>query len=1162
MDANVEPWIYPLFYPHGTQGWTDNIAHVKRRGRVTRSEYMKYRLGVRNNNVFLQGGRLFQQWLVDNYVKIEKDRINFCRFNQKTLRADTYQGFGTQGWTDNIAHVKRRGRVTRSEYMKYRLGVRNNNIFLQGGRLFQQWLVDNYVKIEKDRINFCRFNQKTLRADTYQGLIDHLQQTATESNTRVGKMVILPSTFTGSPRNMLQHYQDAMAIVRKYGKPDLFITMTCNPNWIEIQENLLPGQIPSDRPDLISRVFNIKKNALIDTIAKKKLFGDVMAYVSVVEYQKRGLPHIHILITLKQNCKITTPEVVDKFILAEIPENDPKLHDIVIKNMLHGPCGDWCKDEKGKCNKNFPKKFEEETLMDENGYPTYKRRNLGDYFRTNGCKVNNQYVVPYNSTLLKMFNCHINVEVVSSIKSVKYVYKYTIYKGHNAATVVISDRGSDETLINHDEINNYLETRYVGPVEAYDRILGRSLQEKSHSIIRLPVHLPNQQSVIINGSESNDSIRAALEKQTMLLDYFRLNERDPEARKFTYAEIPSHFVYKKTNESSNCNWQKRKTQFNVIGRMYSVSLTQVELFHLRLLLISVKSATSFEDLLTVNGIRHDSFQNACLALGLIEDDAEWNRAMLEGENWMMPAQLRRLFIRILLYCQPNNPKDLWEIFKDSMSEDFQRNNDILISYRHTILEFNNILSNENLDISKFPFLSDVVNYTNVNIDSSNNFIIENHEELGQSQYLKLNCQQESVVDMILEAVLLNKPSSYFYIDGPGGSAILLPHGKTLHKTFGMPVPLFSDSVSNFKSQSKDAEYLKQVDVFIWDEAPMAPRYALELIDRTLRDFMNVDLPFGGKVMVLGGDFRQLLPVKIHATRSEMVNLSIKFSSLWKNFSLHTLTKNMRTLSEETEFAKFLLSVGDGILNDKNNNLLLPEKCVASKSDDIVRTIFGSLIVERKYENLSKVAILAARNIDVEEINCRVVELLDKNTEKIYTSVDSVKNCDNGEINDGLLPEYLNTLNPPNFPPYELRLRVNCIVMLVRNLSINEGLCNGTRLQVLELANNLLRCKILTGDKAGDVVFIHRIDLYCENLYPFTFKRRQFPIKLAFAMTINKSQGQTFDMIGIDLRKDVFNHGQLYVAFSRVRSWESLKIFLGSQRTSNIVKNYVYKELYV
>ena len=164
----------------------------------------------------------------------------------------------------------------------------------------------------------------------------------------------------------------------------------------------------------------------------------------------------------------------------------------------------------------------------------------------------------------------------------------------------------------------------------------------------------------------------------------------------------------------------------------------------------------------------------------------------------------------------------------------------------------------------------------------------------------------------------------------------------------------------------------------------------------------------------------------------------------------------------------------------------------------------------------------------------------------------------------MLPEYLNSLSPPNFPPHELRLtiRPNCIIMLIRNLSINEGLCNGTRLMVIELAIHLLKCKILTGDKAGDIVFLNRITLYCENIYPFTFSRRQFPIKLAFAMTINKSQGQTFDRIGLDLRKDVFNHGQLYVAFSRVRSWQALKVYLGNQRDNKKVKNYVYKEIYV
>ena len=207
------------------------------------------------------------------------------------------------------------------------------------------------------------------------------------------------------------------------------------------------------------------------------------------------------------------------------------------------------------------------------------------------------------------------------------------------------------------------------------------------------------------------------------------------------------------------------------------------------------------------------------------------------------------------------------------------------------------------------------------------------------------------------------------------------------------------------------------------------------------------------------------------------------------------------------------------------------------------------------------AILSARNLDVEEINKRVVELFDKTTERIYTSVDSIDNCDNGDINEGLLPECLNTLNPANLPPHKLRLRTNCVVILIRNLSINRGLCNGTRLLILELGNHLLRRTILNGDKSGEVVFINRITLYCENIYPFTFKRRHFPIKLAFAMTINKSQGQTFENIGINLRKDVFNHGQWYVALSRVRSWKSVRFYLGNKRTNNTVKNYVHTELY-
>ncbi|XP_036143697.1 uncharacterized protein LOC118645901 [Monomorium pharaonis] len=230
-------------------------------------------------------------------------------------------------------------------------------------------------------------------------------------------------------------------------------------------------------------------------------------------------------------------------------------------------------------------------------------------------------------------------------------------------------------------------------------------------------------------------------------------------------------------------------------------------------------------------------------------------------------------------------------------------------------------------------------------------------------------------------------------------------GKTVHKTFRLPVPLFADSSSSIKIQSKEAQYLKEIDIYIWDEAPMAPRYALEIMDQTLRDIMN-NLPFGGKIIELSGDFRQLLPIKIHSIRCEIVNLSIKFSYTWKNFVSFSLTENMRVLPKETDFAKFLLDMGNGSLNNSNDNIQLPDCCIASINADIVEDIYGDLIQNKEFNKMAKCAILSARNADVDEINKRVVELLDISEERIYTSIDSTENCgDNGDIGKNLLPEY-------------------------------------------------------------------------------------------------------------------------------------------------------------
>jgi hypothetical protein len=170
------------------------------------------------------------------------------------------------------------------------------NILHRAGLLFQEYIVDAYAQIEQCRLDYLRFNQGKLRSEVYRGIVDaalHGMDLAA-----VGNMSILPSSFKRGPREMWQLYQDAMAIVRYCGKPDLFITMTCNPAWPDITAKLFPGQTAQDRPDLVSRVFKTKLDELLYDLKERKFFGRTVAFIYVIEFQKRGLPHAHILLIL------------------------------------------------------------------------------------------------------------------------------------------------------------------------------------------------------------------------------------------------------------------------------------------------------------------------------------------------------------------------------------------------------------------------------------------------------------------------------------------------------------------------------------------------------------------------------------------------------------------------------------------------------------------------------------------------------------------------------------------------------------------------------------------------------------------------------------------------------------------------------------------------
>ncbi|XP_015160729.1 uncharacterized protein [Solanum tuberosum] len=272
--------------------------------------------------------------------------------------------------------------------------------------------------------------------------------------------------------------------------------MTCNPDWIEIQQELRPRQTPQDRPDLVTRVFRAKLQDVKDQIFKKEIFGIVVAHVFVVEFQKRGLPHIHLLLILKEGHKIKSGDQYDRFISAEIPDKCEYsiLHKLVLRHMMHGPCGNkrptnTCM-QNGQCKYHYPRPYNNRSIQANDGYPIYKRRMDGRIETVRGMNMTNQWVVPYGPYLLTRYNCHINVEVCSGVKAIKYLYKY-IYKGHDRCAVYVQSDDGENVI---DEIQTFQDVRWVSPPEALWRIYEFNLTEMQPAVINLQLHLPGKHS--------------------------------------------------------------------------------------------------------------------------------------------------------------------------------------------------------------------------------------------------------------------------------------------------------------------------------------------------------------------------------------------------------------------------------------------------------------------------------------------------------------------------------------------------------------------------------------------------------------------------------------------------------------------------------------------
>nr|XP_043633213.1 ATP-dependent DNA helicase pif1-like [Erigeron canadensis] len=387
----------------------------------------------------------------------------------------------------------------------------------------------------------------------------------------------------------------------------------------------------------------------------------------------------------------------------------------------------------------------------------------------------------------------------------------------------------------------------------------------------------------------------------------------------------------------------------------------------------------------------------------------------------------------------------------------------------------------------------------------------------------LNPDQKFAYDTIVRHVDSNCPG-VFFVDDPGGTgktylyntllaevhsrgqipiatassgatANNMPGGCTAHSRFKIPLILNNNSLCNISKQSGTAQLLRHAKLIIWDEASMAKRQAVEAFDRTMQDIIGVRLPFGGKVMVFGGDFRQVLPVIKKGTRAQIVDSSLRMSPLWPGITKLRLSVNMRARTDPL-FSDFLLRVGDGEEDMIDGNFIrIPDEMTipytieseTRSKEDLISAIFPSIEMNgTSSEYIISRAILSTKNENVDEINDELISRF-SGQERIYYSFDEAED----DVNNYYPVEFLISLSVAGLPPHRLRLKIGCPVILLRNIDPSNGLCNRTRLICRGFQRNVIDAEIAVGQHAGKRVFLPRIPM-CpskNDMYPFKLKRK-------------------------------------------------------------------------
>jgi len=1092
------------------------------------------------------------------------------------------------------------------------------NRFQALARLGCVYLVDQVSRALDSALDWQKRNQETIYGGTKNVEKFLNQDDGDNGNNDSNNKTFLSSSVHGSRRHLRNLANNALEVVNELGPPTLFITLTCNPQWPEIQSQLFNGDSPFDRPSIVNRVFHAKLEAFFHNLRKGKYFGglEIVYLFRVIEYQNRGMPHAHVVVKLKDaptfdGCSSKLNSWVNSHISAEVPDatTNSELCKLVKQHMTHDCKIGYCKESvTSKCSKHFDNKILSETSqLNDDGFFIYKRTRKDDL-----------KVVSYNPDLLLDWQGHVNVECSVTSRSVLYLYRY-LYKGKKQSKATVTVRDED---IKGDEIKLHIRGRYLCAMDAMWRVLGyETYPSCKPSVSTVKVMMPDAVDFHTNKDKFCDMLvyfsRPSILKELTMVQFFTSYTYYKEVPK-NLSKLKDHvngYFTIKHPTSRMKMYICRRQHSDCIIRLQNLYITSGDIWFLRLIMLSVP-CSSFVEARTCGDIVFSCFQTAAVARGFVTDYDQAEKCYVQHMDQSFASEMRGLFACMTVNGYPTVCiYDKVELRYHMMKDHIEKNNMSLAAATNKLLmQLNTLLNLENKQMSDFGLPMPKSCFTELQM-AQMSYNKESQLELLQALEANTpnNDEQQRIFDYVKAAlddtstegvrIIFNHGSAgtgkteltkklVAYARSEGLNTVTMAattlacqnfdDGVTAHSFWKYPAIDEDDrdpeNIPECKlHNTQRLELIRNTRFFVWDEMPSNHREVFEAAIKWVKS----------GVLFLIGDFRQILPIIERGDKHDIINACIVSSPHWRRFEVLHLTKNMRLLAtgEESQLlhANAILALAEGKASD--DTLIVDETptedsqiigfhkreyFLDTQTDEALEWLFPSGFTNATIDDLSNTAILCATNDRVDFWN-ELIQNLNAEAPRKLMSRDAFADVEDmkGHLSTMMTSKMLKTINAKGVPPHELTLKVGDICLVTRCLKCN-GLATNSRVKILHITNYVIRVQTLQG-KHNKTVLIPKIRFKFKPHRgdSFPIMRTQFPLRLAYGITYNKCQGMTLKKTLVDTIHPAFAHGHAFVATSRVRSKDGLKFFCSYSSTHPngfqtgdmpLMTNVVYKDL--